>query len=67
MSKAAAFEPLCKHPARFEDALRRIRLAIRIEPATQAEEVSVFFEVDEPQGFDYAQLELGWSATPACW
>ena len=56
MSKTTGFETLGKHAARFEDALRRVRLAIRIEPATQAEEVNVFFEVDETQDLDYAQL-----------
>src|SRR5271156_26828 len=59
MSKIAGFETLGKHPARIEDPSRRVRLAIRIEPATQAEEVYVFFEVDETQDLDHAQLQLG--------
>src|SRR5207302_10983642 len=59
MSKTAAFEGLGKPLARFEDTLRCIRLAIRVEPTAQAEEVHVFFEVDKTQDLNHAQLELG--------
>src|SRR5271154_514922 len=59
MSKTAPIETLGKHSARLEDALRCVRLAIRVEPATQAKEVHVFFEVDETQDLDHAQLQLG--------
>jgi hypothetical protein len=59
MSKTAGFETLGKHPTRLEEP-RRLRLAIRIEPTTQAEEVNVFFEVDETKDLDHAQLEPGW-------
>ena len=55
MGKTARLEALGKHPARFEDALRGFRLAVRIEPAAQPEQVDVLFEVDEPQNLDDAR------------